>query len=505
MKLRIRPRMMGGFLVMSCLLILLCVFTILYTNRMLRNTHRILDENVSSQKAAEELEIALLDMKGFTSYYLLDGDPKWLELFSSKKSIFNQWFDEARIRTHTDDERIIADEIFKLFNKYIELQKKVVLLYQEGKVESAATLLKRDMRNAFDLIYEKCEAMLTINEEFMLNSSRLVERDNRAVNRIMVGIGIVGILCGLGLGFFLTRSITHPIYELVLKVKGVTEGEIVEKVDIDKETELEHLDKYVRNLIDKVHETNKDFQRSQQMLIRSEKLAALGKIAAGLAHEIRNPLTAIKMLIYSLHKEAKTDARTEKDYEVIFKEINRMEKFIQNFLDFARPPNPTYGLTDINESITHTLNLLAPQIKNKKVKLIKTLEAKDAHIHADKEQIQQVLVNIILNALQSMDNNGMIELNTRIHVNPSDKLQYLQIRIKDTGTGIPIEILDTIFDPLVTGKEDGTGLGLSIAHQIIRNHNGWIEAMNNRNRGAIFIINLPFTRGQHATKNTGCR
>ncbi|MDZ7262274.1 MAG: ATP-binding protein [candidate division KSB1 bacterium] len=492
MKLRIRPRMMAGFLIMSALLIVVGIFAIFYTNRMQKNTSRILAENVSSQKASEELEIALLDMKGLTANYLLDGESKWLEVFSDKQASFVKWFDNAREQAHTLEEKKILDEVEHLFDTYLRYQKKVVSYYQQGNFSQAYEILTGDMRVTFNLIYEKCEELSFLNEKMMYHTSFLIERDNRTVN----GMVVLGILAGLALGLFLARSITHPIYELVLKLKGATNEEIVEKVDIADETELEHLSKHVRKLIDKVHEVNKDLEYSQRMLIRSEKLASLGQMAAGVAHEIRNPLTAIKMLIFSLQKDVKNTSPMTKDFEVIIKEIERIETFLQNFLDFARPPKPNFDLMDINELVKQTLTLLSPQIKTGKVKLGENLQAKSATVYGDKEQLQIVLVNIILNALQSMSNGGRLKVETTNRQNPKGLTPTIQIRISDTGSGIPPEILDSIFDPFVTGREKGTGLGLSIAYQIINNHGGWIEAFNNPDKGATFVVNLPIKKGE---------
>lgn len=490
MKLKIKPRLIFGFLIMGILLVILGISAIFYTNRMQKNTHRILVENVSSLKAAEELEIALLDMKGLTANYLLNSDLEWLQIFAEKQKSFRSWFETARRRTFTKDEKIILNEIESLFNRYINLQNQVVQLYSSGKSSRAQNLLFNDMLKTFNSIFEKCEELLSLNEQLMETTSTVIAKDNKSVNFIMNGIGIVGILVGLFLSIFLSRSITHPIDRLVLKLKNAAGTEFIEEVDISDETEIDNLDKHIKNLIEKVHQTNRDLEMSQQLLIRSEKLAALGKMAAGLAHEIRNPLTAIKMLIFSLQTETKNFPHLTKDYQVVIKEITRIENFIENFLNFARPPKPKLSETNIREILNPTLELLAPQIKKMKIEIIDLITGNEPSVYADKSLLQQVFVNIILNAIQSMNAGGKIEINALTDkVKKNQKI--LQINFCDTGEGIDPEIIDNIFDPFVTKKEDGTGLGLSIAHQIINNHGGWIQARNNNDQGATFSINLP--------------
>jgi len=476
---------------MSVLLLCVGIFAIIYTNRMQQKTIDILEQNVSSQKAAEELEIAFFDMKGWTANYLIDGQQIWLEVFSEKQESFLNWFENARKISHTTKEDDILNQIERLYGNYLTYQKKVIWHKKQGNQQQAQEILTNEMRTTFDIIYEKCEELLFTNEKMMYHTSYLIDRDNHRFNRIMYGVGILGVLLGLTLGMLLARNISHSIYELVLNVKGATDGEIVEKVEIAEETELEDLGHHIRKLVDKVHEVNKDLEHSRQMLIRSEKLAALGQMSAGLAHEIRNPLTAIKMLIFSLQKEATKDTKRVKDYQVILKEIERMENFLQNFLDFARPPTPNFDILKIDEVVKQATHLLSPQLTTGKVHLTQKLTVPNITVYGDEEQLQQVLVNIILNSIQSMPSGGELFITT---TDKSDLLQSnntVQVLISDKGSGIPPEIMDTIFDPFVTGKDSGTGLGLSIAYQIIRNHNGWIEANNNVDSGATFKVYLP--------------
>jgi signal transduction histidine kinase len=495
MGLRIRPKMVFAFLLMAIIFFVVALLAIYYSNQMQDSSGRMLTENVSSLKAAEELEIALLDMKGLTAYYLLDGDEQWQAIFNDKQRVFKEWFDEALNRTYTDEERKILTVIDSLYANYLENHELVIRLFRTQKKAQAVEILTIDMRENFNKIFVRCEQLLALNEMLMFNTHNLIKRYNTTINIIMSAVGFLGILLGLALGIGIARSITHPLYEIVLKMKDITDQEIIEKIDIRKETELQNLDEYVKKLIGKIISVNKDLKQSRNLLIRSEKLAALGRIASGLAHEIRNPLTAIKMLIFSMQDEFKNKVKTQEDFNVIIKEINRLEKFLQNFLDFARPPKPSFSMTNITEIIDNTIHLLSVQLKNNRIHVRKIVAQPGVKFLADKEQLQQVMINLLLNAIQSMPEGGNLIIRQSMCKSKTKEPDILNISITDTGHAIPEDILDSIFDPFVSGKEDGTGLGLSIAHQIMVNHNGWIEARNNPDRGATLSVNFKIKKG----------
>lgn len=214
---------------MSGLLILLGIFSIYYSDKMERNTARILSENVTSLKSAEELEIALLDIKGLTANYLIDGERKWLNTFSQKKDAFLIWFEVANNYTHTPEEEEILLSIQKLFRQYLKRQEKVVRYKQQGNPILAYRTLTDEMLQTFELTYNKCEELIFINEQLMNATSATIEKDNRTVNQVMYSIRILGILLGLTLGVLMARGITHSIDELVLKVKALPEAKLLKK------------------------------------------------------------------------------------------------------------------------------------------------------------------------------------------------------------------------------------------------------------------------------------
>jgi signal transduction histidine kinase len=492
MKLRIGSKMLGGILAMAVLILAGGLVTVLYTYRLQGVATKILAENVSSLKAAQELEIALFRMRGLTINFMLDGNRLWLQTLEERKKEFQTWLQKARATARTTEEKDILLSVTQLSEAYELKRQEALALHSEGKTKLAQTLLLK-ANQVFDEIYEQCEAFVAANEHTMRAAVEKTERTHSIVRATMYGLGIGGILLGGVLGWMISRSIVNPIYELVPKVRGATGGEFVERVGLTGGTEIEELDRHVHVLLDRINTAMADLEKNRKLLARAEKLAALGKVAASVAHEIRNPLTAIKMLIYSMHEDLVKDHEKRKDLAVILKEIDRVERFVQNFLQFARPPDPVLAPININETVHETLTLLAPRLQQNGIEARETYHSNHQKITADADQLKQVVMNLVLNAAESMPDGGRLTAET-LWIQPSTESEgkaWAQIRISDTGSGIPHELIDSIFDPFVSGRKNGVGLGLSVAYQIVNRHEGWMEAANNPGGGAIFTVSLP--------------
>jgi signal transduction histidine kinase len=213
---------------------------------------------------------------------------------------------------------------------------------------------------------------------------------------------------------------------------------------------------------------------------RAERLAAVGELAAGVAHEIRNPLTIIKMIFES------GAALNEKDVEIISEELERMGKIVTHFLKFAKPSDPHRELCDVNESLDNVLFLLSHALDEKRIALQCNLDAHLQKIHADPIQLRQVFLNVLMNSIEALPENGRINVNSVRLTNG-----WIRVQIEDNGAGIPQEVKDKLFVPFTTTKPTGLGLGLSIVKRIIKGHRGKIRIESAENRGTTVAIDLP--------------
>jgi len=252
----------------------------------------------------------------------------------------------------------------------------------------------------------------------------------------------------------------------------------------------QELKTFSQQMEEKIQQTTADLRKTEAQLIRSEKLAALGQLAAGIAHEIRNPLTSINILIHSLRDKPSDEERHQEDLRVIEEEIHRINEIVDQFLRFAKPAPPLLQEADVLSLFEETLLLLKPQIEKQRIFVEKEFPALPPTV-LDREQMKQVILNLLLNALQAMPGGGRLRLSAQV----LEDNRWIQLSIQDTGVGIPPEDMNKLFDPFFSTKEGGVGLGLSIAHRILDQHRGKIQAQSTPGRGTLFTLWLPISHG----------
>jgi signal transduction histidine kinase len=230
---------------------------------------------------------------------------------------------------------------------------------------------------------------------------------------------------------------------------------------------------------------------TRAVIERQHRLASLGTLATGVAHEIRNPLAAIKLRLFSLKKEL-ADGPPREDFEVINSEISRLERIVKDFLQFARPANPALTRVTAQAVLHHVQALLSPQLHKSEIALTAE-EANGVWLNADRQQLEQVLINLVQNAAESIVRSGSVTLRAREGISNINGQSgpVVVLEVSDTGRGIPRDAEGKIFDPFFSTKETGTGLGLSIAARIVELHGGFIQYQTHTGRGTTFSIVLP--------------
>lgn len=238
-------------------------------------------------------------------------------------------------------------------------------------------------------------------------------------------------------------------------------------------------------------EMEKELEKTRLQLLQAEKMASLGKLAAGVAHQLNNPLGGITLYTKLIIEEYELEEKAREDLHRILKDAKRCRDIVKELLEFSRQTQNLMQPHDINHAISRTLFLLQNQTLFQNIEIDKNLDSSLPPISVDTQQFNHLLMNIITNAADAMEGNGTLTIKTY----PSLKNDKICIEISDTGPGIPENILPHIFEPFFTTKEEGkgTGLGLSLVYGIVENHNATITAKNKHDTGAVFIIEFPIT------------
>jgi two-component system, NtrC family, sensor kinase len=341
---------------------------------------------------------------------------------------------------------------------------------------------------------------------------------NDVLQKAMVtflGIAFLGILIIVLVSVFLARRFSLPLMKLEEIARKTAEGEYTHEFTASGPREIEHLarslnqmatqletekrelEDWASTLEKKVSERAEEMKKIHSQLFRSEKLASLGKLAAGVAHEINNPLTGILTNSSLLLEDLAPDDPRRDDVEVMVKETIRCREIVKRLLDFARQTKPQKRLASINGLIENIILLVRNQTSFRNIGIEKSLERDLPDLLVDPDQIQQVFINIILNAAEAMTKGGTLT----VHSARSTDGQSIVVSFADTGPGIPEEVRERIFDPFYTTKEHGTGLGLSISYGIVEQHGGDIRVESVPGSGSTFIIQLPIQTGEAGGDN----
>ncbi len=303
--------------------------------------------------------------------------------------------------------------------------------------------------------------------------------------------GVTAILA-VSLSLFLTYLVSNPIQALIATMERAERG-LEARVEVTSVDEIGRLGEAFNSLLTKLELAQSRVERYHyEQMKRADRLASIGEMAAGIAHEIKNPLAGIAGVIQVLKKDQPVGDQRRVVLDEVLLQVERMDKAVRNLLSFARPPEPKMTLVDINELIGRLLDFLAPQFARKSIAAERKLAPGLPWLTIDPDLIQQALINIALNAIQAMPEGGTFDVETRSIKPEGDKPGSVEVLCTDNGKGISQENLSRIFNPFFTTRQQGTGLGLSITQRIIEQHGGEINVTSSPGKGTTFTITFPY-------------
>jgi two-component system, NtrC family, sensor kinase len=319
-------------------------------------------------------------------------------------------------------------------------------------------------------------------------------------------VAMVGFIGIIGITYYMIRNITRPIGEMVAATQNIAAGRFDQEIHSESQGEIAQLaasfntmlaslramkadlEEWGRTLEEKVRQRSDELAAMQARVAQSERLASLGLLAAGVAHEINNPLGAILSLTALTLEDTPPDDPNRENLVEVLNQSQRCRGIVKGLLDFSRQSKGNMEPLDLNSLVNETLSLIGKQAQFFNIRIVQDQDPNLPAVIGDRSQFQQVFMNLLINAVQAMDEKGAITIVTR-----GKPDEHVEVRISDTGRGIPPDQIDLIFDPFFSTKESGhgTGLGLSIAYGIVTTHRGTISVESELDKGTTFTIRLP--------------
>lgn len=485
MKMRFFAPMTWPILTLSILTLAGGILSAWLVYRSQKSASDRLARNTASMRAAEELVIGLHNVQHELHLFLITRNRRHLDAIPPlrQRQRTDHWLEvmtERTAATEGDQERIrsIQKGYEGFFIEFHNLLNDAQAQKDRDRIRTLAdqTLTNETMQPAQDYL-----------DHIERKIDNDIDNNKSVIRNIVLGLVLLGI-CGLVSGFGISWAISRSIVRLSVPVRDAAGklNEIVGPITLSARWGLDELEGVLRTISERIGAVIDRLQQSEREARRAEHLAAVGQMAAGIAHELRNPLMPIKILVQSAADRRPSPGLDGRDLAVLEQEISRLERSIQMFLDFARPPTLEKRTFEVREILEQIVQLLEARAERQGARIQRRFPDEPLLLQADVGQIRQVVLNLLLNALDAVPQGGTITLELR-----KESGGWLALSVADSGCGLPAGLGTQIFEPFVSTKETGLGLGLSICKRIVEAHEGEIQAANRPEGGAVFTVRLP--------------
>ncbi|MGH7137475.1 MAG: histidine kinase dimerization/phospho-acceptor domain-containing protein, partial [Pirellulales bacterium] len=351
------------------------------------------EESLPNVRAAEGLELALLEQQGWVlSYTLEPGKRDWLTQLEARKPPFERWLREAQQSVRTENETLILARLRRAYDKYDDARNEVVRLFSAGKIDDARTLLMGDASRRYEEVYSLCKDYIAANMRSIEEAGAQAKRRIRTDTLLVAGSVALTLVLGSGLFWQFYSGVLRPLRTMLAEAQGFRQ--LVAGDAIPSDDEPRAVGAYLRLLMSDVADARTTLEESRDRLRHAEKLASVGKLAASVAHEIRNPLTSIKMWLFLLRNSTQPGPDALEGFDTVAREIDRLEHVVRNFLEFTRPPPMVLRPCRLNELIDATLQLIGHRLSHRNIALERTSGCQECAVMADPDQLKQVLLNL---------------------------------------------------------------------------------------------------------------
>jgi signal transduction histidine kinase len=484
-------KVVGPTILVSLLWITGSSISTYYVNKVYEYHSRVLAENVSTMRASWAMEDALWRIEAVLMEAAgKDSRETHIEV-AELESAFEQHWNEAEKTSPTPEEHALVkavQEHFAVYRDHIDARLKPTglagLLTPRGADNEKTIRLARG-------VAEPCRQLIELNERMLADLTARSTRLSTWVNLVRLAFLIAGPILGVLYGLWVARGLNRSISQISVTLKdaaGDSDRE-VGSVEVRAGGDLPGLQQQVQVVAGRMRQVMEELQHTRRQAMAAERLAAVGELAAGIAHELRNPLTSVKLLVQTAQRQVRNEL-AGKQLQVVQQEIARLESTIQGLLDFARPPELHRIPHDVRTTMRRALNLVEGRARQQAVAISEQWPDTPVTVDGDPEQLHQIFVNLLLNGIEAMPQGGTLDIAIQTG---NEAANTCRVSVSDSGTGIPQPILARIFEPFVTSKEHGTGLGLAVSHRIAVEHCGTLLAANRPEGGAVFTVELPLS------------
>lgn len=479
---KLSTRIFGLLFLLLCTTFGMGLTAIWYANQYNQMLSQLIVEHMTVLQASREIETELANQKGYATYFFLDGDPKWLNEMAVHRQAFMNALDKAYAIDQNQAQKDMLDQIQGKYKQYVADKDTVIEFYQKGNRKDGE-ILHWKVREIFFELNALCDQYLRANE---LTIKQVQEGGQARLKRIsafaVLFMSVSLVLLTL-LAYLLVTQIILPIRRL--SREAATTEDLPRSGD-----ELNVLSTRVHGLMNDMNRTRSELEQSQELLVNSEKMVLVGKLATEVAHSIRNPMTSINMRLFSLKRNLSLTEVQQEDFEVVSEEMRRLDNIVRNFLEFSKPHKLKKQRLDVSKIIDTTLDLLCYRLELHSVNVVRQQGPHLPSVDGDAALLKEVFVNLMVNACEAMENGGEIVI-TEEEALAENIGRALLIKVADNGPGMSEELQKRVLEPFETTKPEGTGLGLFIAVRIIKEHGGTLSLHSIEGEGTTFIITLP--------------
>ncbi len=469
----LRWRFLGPVSLGTLCIVALCAFTAISLFHQQATITSVLRENVSSRRAAADLRGCLNT--------LIALELNQVESVAELHTRAQTHLTEIRKLANHPEEKALSARLDDGVTRYLALWQS---LPPKGDPAHAARVTEATDYLENNVLYP-CRELEAFNDQRVEETTAQHERVLSQLAWGMAVVGGLGAVAGLVSGYAAARLLSQSIRRLRVQIRDAAGklGPDPPEIVLTGDFEFGRLHEDLDSLTDRIEEVVRQLGEREREVARAEQLAAVGQLAAGVGHELRNPLTSIKMLVQAGLEDA-AGLATE-DLSVIEAEIRRMERSLQTFLEFARPPKLERRPVELKTVLRAVLGLIRGRAEKQRVTTKVETGPDPIVLAADAGQLQQVFVNLALNALDVMPTGGTLTVTAHRTVN------QVEIVVSDTGPGIQKGMMSRLFQPFASSKDTGLGLGLVISRRIVEDHGGTVNAANQAGGGASFFVRLP--------------